>query len=264
MDNDAYGHVNNVVYYSWFDTAVNAHLIEPGVLDIHHGHRPGGRDALQLLRPAGLPAAGGGRPARGAPRLVQRALRDRPVRGRRAAHRGARAISSTSTSTAQTRRPVPLPAPLKKPSWRTCSEFVTPHRGGRSRQRRRGHRLAAFPARLPAHAGAAQRIETSCSGRARALRHQHAALEGATCCRARQPRRAGAKGLRRLRRSGAGRRLSRGIRLLPDRMGLALHRPPPRERLGACTACWASPRARRTRCMRSTSATTASSTRRSG
>ncbi|RYY91493.1 MAG: acyl-CoA thioesterase [Comamonadaceae bacterium] len=37
MDNDAYGHVNNVVYYSWFDTAVNAHLIEAGVLDIHGG-----------------------------------------------------------------------------------------------------------------------------------------------------------------------------------------------------------------------------------
>lgn len=34
MDNDAYGHVNNVVYYSWFDTAVNAWLIEHGVLDI--------------------------------------------------------------------------------------------------------------------------------------------------------------------------------------------------------------------------------------
>ena len=34
MDNDAYGHVNNVVYYSWFDTAVNAWLIENGALDI--------------------------------------------------------------------------------------------------------------------------------------------------------------------------------------------------------------------------------------
>jgi acyl-CoA thioester hydrolase len=33
MDNDAYGHVNNVVYYSWFDTAVNAHLVEQGALD---------------------------------------------------------------------------------------------------------------------------------------------------------------------------------------------------------------------------------------
>ncbi|MDO9610330.1 MAG: thioesterase family protein, partial [Serpentinimonas sp.] len=37
MDNDVYGHVNNVVYYSWFDTAVNGYLIERGVLDIHAG-----------------------------------------------------------------------------------------------------------------------------------------------------------------------------------------------------------------------------------
>jgi acyl-CoA thioester hydrolase len=36
-DNDTYGHVNNVVYYSWFDTAVNALLIDRGQLDIHHG-----------------------------------------------------------------------------------------------------------------------------------------------------------------------------------------------------------------------------------
>lgn len=41
MDNDAYGHVNNVVYYSWFDTAVNAYLVEQGVLDIHHGETIG-------------------------------------------------------------------------------------------------------------------------------------------------------------------------------------------------------------------------------
>ncbi|WP_353216686.1 thioesterase family protein [Sandarakinorhabdus sp.] len=38
MDNDAYGHVNNVVYYSWFDTAVNVWLIDAGLLDIHHGN----------------------------------------------------------------------------------------------------------------------------------------------------------------------------------------------------------------------------------
>ncbi len=37
MDNDAYGHVNNVVYYSWFDTVVNAHLIENGALDVQQG-----------------------------------------------------------------------------------------------------------------------------------------------------------------------------------------------------------------------------------
>lgn len=36
-DNDAYGHVNNTVYYQWFDSAVNAVLIEAGLLDIYHG-----------------------------------------------------------------------------------------------------------------------------------------------------------------------------------------------------------------------------------
>ena len=35
MDNDIYGHVNNVTYYSYFDSAVNRHLIEEGGLDIH-------------------------------------------------------------------------------------------------------------------------------------------------------------------------------------------------------------------------------------
>ena len=34
MDNDPYGHVNNAVYYSYFDTAVNAYLIGQGALDI--------------------------------------------------------------------------------------------------------------------------------------------------------------------------------------------------------------------------------------
>jgi len=36
-DNDTYGHVNNVVHYSLFDTAVNAYLIEHDVLDIKGG-----------------------------------------------------------------------------------------------------------------------------------------------------------------------------------------------------------------------------------
>jgi acyl-CoA thioester hydrolase len=36
MDNDIYGHVNNVNYYSFFDTAVNRYLIDRGVLDPHH------------------------------------------------------------------------------------------------------------------------------------------------------------------------------------------------------------------------------------
>ncbi len=34
MDNDAYGHVNNVVYYSYFDTVINSFLIAHGGLDL--------------------------------------------------------------------------------------------------------------------------------------------------------------------------------------------------------------------------------------
>jgi acyl-CoA thioester hydrolase len=43
MDNDVYGHVNNVVYYSWFDTAVNHFLMASKALDI-----PGG-DVIGLV-----------------------------------------------------------------------------------------------------------------------------------------------------------------------------------------------------------------------
>jgi acyl-CoA thioester hydrolase len=37
MDNDVYGHVNNVVYYAYFDTVINRYLIEHGGLDIARG-----------------------------------------------------------------------------------------------------------------------------------------------------------------------------------------------------------------------------------
>ena len=37
MDNDIYGHVNNVVYYSYFDTVINKYLIDAGGLDIAAG-----------------------------------------------------------------------------------------------------------------------------------------------------------------------------------------------------------------------------------
>ena len=36
MDNDIYGHINNVTYYSYFDTVSNAYLIEAGGLDIEN------------------------------------------------------------------------------------------------------------------------------------------------------------------------------------------------------------------------------------
>lgn len=41
MDNDRYGHVNNVVYYSFFDTAVNRWLIDAGLLDLDGGELVG-------------------------------------------------------------------------------------------------------------------------------------------------------------------------------------------------------------------------------
>jgi acyl-CoA thioester hydrolase len=41
MDNDIYGHMNNVVHYALFDTAVNGWLIDEGVLDIHRGDQIG-------------------------------------------------------------------------------------------------------------------------------------------------------------------------------------------------------------------------------
>ncbi|WP_312797104.1 thioesterase family protein [Tianweitania sp.] len=41
MDNDIYGHMNNVVHYSLFDTAVNGWLIEQGVLDLKSGDQIG-------------------------------------------------------------------------------------------------------------------------------------------------------------------------------------------------------------------------------
>lgn len=40
-DNDSYGHVNNIVYYSYFDTAVNRHLIQQGVLDLSNSEAIG-------------------------------------------------------------------------------------------------------------------------------------------------------------------------------------------------------------------------------
>jgi acyl-CoA thioester hydrolase len=41
MDNDVYGHVNNVTYYSYFDTVINTWLIGEGGLDIHAGGQIG-------------------------------------------------------------------------------------------------------------------------------------------------------------------------------------------------------------------------------
>ena len=114
MDNDAYGHVNNVVYYSWFDTVVNAHLIEQGVLDIHQGETIGLVIETQCNYFASL------------------AFPQNVDAGLRVAHMGTSSVRYEVGLFAQgepltaakghfvhvyvdskTRRPVPLPAPLK-------------------------------------------------------------------------------------------------------------------------------------------------------
>ncbi len=57
MDNDIYGHINNVNYYSFFDTAVNHYLIKAGVLDIHGGSIVGFvvETSCQYFRPICFP-----------------------------------------------------------------------------------------------------------------------------------------------------------------------------------------------------------------
>ena len=57
MDNDTYGHVNNVSFYSYFDTAVNEHLIRAGGLDIRAGPEIGlvVETSCRFLKPLSFP-----------------------------------------------------------------------------------------------------------------------------------------------------------------------------------------------------------------
>ncbi len=59
MDNDVYGHVNNVTYYSYFDTAANGYLIEHGGLDLRSSPVIGlvVESACQYHAPVAYPAA---------------------------------------------------------------------------------------------------------------------------------------------------------------------------------------------------------------
>ncbi|PPI83466.1 thioesterase [Marinobacter maroccanus] len=57
MDNDVYGHVNNVTYYSYFDSTINRYLIEQGGLDIHSAKIVGYvvSSSCQFRRPVAYP-----------------------------------------------------------------------------------------------------------------------------------------------------------------------------------------------------------------
>jgi len=114
MDNDAYGHVNNVIYYSWFDTAVNAHLIEQGVLDIHQGETIGLVIETQCNYFAPLAF----------PQTIEAGIRVAKLGASSVRYEvGLFALGEPLTAAkghfvhvyvdSATRRPVPLPAPLK-------------------------------------------------------------------------------------------------------------------------------------------------------
>jgi acyl-CoA thioester hydrolase len=114
MDNDVYGHVNNVVYYSFFDTAVNGLLLEAGVLDIHAGAVIGlvVETQCNYFAPIAFPQAvtAGVRVAqlgRSSVRYEIGLFADAAAQSAAAGH-----FVHVYVDRA-TRRPVPLPAPLK-------------------------------------------------------------------------------------------------------------------------------------------------------
>jgi acyl-CoA thioester hydrolase len=59
MDNDIYGHVNNVTYYSYFDSVINRYLIDEGGLDIHDAPVVGFMvsSSCQFKKPVAYPEA---------------------------------------------------------------------------------------------------------------------------------------------------------------------------------------------------------------
>ena len=121
-DNDAYGHVNNTVYYDWFDTAVNAWLVEQGLLDIaaRRSDRPGRRNRLQLFRAARLSRAGRGRTWRSSDSGDRASATGSACSPRRRTARPRRANSSTSVSIATAAGRSTMPA-----SWRAKLEAIS-------------------------------------------------------------------------------------------------------------------------------------------
>jgi acyl-CoA thioester hydrolase len=114
MDNDAYGHVNNVVYLSWFDTVVNDFLIHSEVLDPQRGDVVGFvvETHCRYLSPLAFPQA------------VEGGLRVGRIGTSSVRYEIAIFAECADTASAQghfvhvyvdraTRKPVPLPTPLR-------------------------------------------------------------------------------------------------------------------------------------------------------
>ncbi|MBW8760190.1 MAG: acyl-CoA thioesterase [Burkholderiales bacterium] len=131
MDNDVYGHVNNVVYYSFFDTAVNGLLMDAGVLDLHQGEVVGlvVQTQCDYFAPIAFPqpVAAGVRVAR---------LGRSSVRYEIGLYAGDAPECAAAGHFVHvyvdraTRRPVPLPEPLKAvlQSWKVDQDTPTEQR----------------------------------------------------------------------------------------------------------------------------------------
>ena len=113
-DNDVYGHVNNVVYYAWFDMIVNAYLVGEGALDIAAGAVIGlvVETQCRYFAPAAFPEAleGALRVARLGSSSVRYELGIFRAGGEDAVAEGHFVHVYVDRAT---RRPVPLPAPLR-------------------------------------------------------------------------------------------------------------------------------------------------------
>ncbi|WP_250476851.1 MULTISPECIES: thioesterase family protein [unclassified Caballeronia] len=112
-DNDVYGHINNVVYYSYFDTVVNEYLLRAGVLDFSEGETIGlvVETRCNFFAPVVFPEP------------IEAGLRVERLGNTSVRYEVAIFTQGSDTAAAQghfvhvyvdrvTRRPVPLPAPL--------------------------------------------------------------------------------------------------------------------------------------------------------
>jgi acyl-CoA thioester hydrolase len=115
MDNDVYGHVNNVVYYSYFDTVINTWLIQHAGLNIHHSAQIGlcAESHCKFLAPIEFP------------QIVEAALRVEKL-GRSSVRYGIGLFVEGETTPAAegwfvhvfvdraTRRSTPIPEPMRR------------------------------------------------------------------------------------------------------------------------------------------------------
>lgn len=132
MDNDVYGHVNNVVYYAYFDTVVNRYLIERGALDIHAGTTIGlvVETHCRYFAPISFPDVvhAGLRVARIGTSSVRYEI---GLFGNDSATAAAEGHFVHVYVDRESRRPVPLPAPLRA----ALGDLATPDNPERGEQR---------------------------------------------------------------------------------------------------------------------------------